>query len=93
MFTLVEPILRYWREILGGILLLSALWTLYGFYYVWWRFCSYQGLPSHFAFAGAPDSGILSRLRSSRKSFFGLRELLWDGYQQVSYPVTDTEPH
>ena len=69
-------------SILTATLILAASWLLYCFYYVWWRFFSHQGIPRHIPWAGS-DGTWLSRGRSSRQSVFGLRDLLWDGYQRV----------
>lgn len=73
---------------LHATLIMLTFTTFFTFYYTWSRFCSYQGIPNHFPFAGAGSapgpSPILRRFRSSRSSAFGLRDLLWSGYQQHS---------
>jgi len=52
-----------------------ASWT-------WQRFFSYQGLPKSLPWAGANGS-ILSRGLSAKRSFFGLKDLIQDGYYKV----------
>jgi cytochrome P450 len=50
--------------------------------YIWARFFSLQGLPSNLPWAGARNSPI-SRANTIRRSLFGLREIIEDGYYQV----------
>lgn len=52
--------------------------------YVWERFFSLQGLPLSLPWAGA-EGGVLSRARSTWRSFFGLRGIIQDGYYKVGY--------
>lgn len=52
-------------------------------FYVWQRFFSRQGLPESLPWAGA-EKAALSRVTATRKSFFGLREIIQDGYDRVS---------
>ena len=52
--------------------------------YIWWRFFSYQGIPKHITWVGAPDGGAFSRAKVALKSFFGLKPLLVEGYQEYS---------
>lgn len=68
-------LVRFW-------LALSATIPVYFFYYVWQRFFSLQGLPNKFPWAGS-GRGALARGKASQQSFFGLRELLIDGYNKV----------
>jgi hypothetical protein len=51
--------------------------------YVWQRFFSRQGLPESIPWADA-EQGALSRAIATTKSFFGLREIIQDGYHRVS---------
>ena len=51
--------------------------------YVWQRFFSRQGLPKGLPWAGA-EKGALSRANAIRRSFFGLRAIIQDGYDRVS---------
>ena len=51
--------------------------------YIWCRFFSRQGLPRNLPWAGA-DGTYLSRAKSTWRSFFGLREVIQDGYYTVS---------
>ena len=51
--------------------------------YVWQRFFSRQGLPESLPWAGA-GNGVLARATATRKSFFGLKEIIQDGYDRVS---------
>ncbi|KAI9172702.1 Cytochrome P452 monooxygenase [Paramyrothecium foliicola] len=71
---------------LATVLLSLAITTaIYNFYYVWWRFYSYQGIPSHVAWAGVKGGfGFFSRGKASLNSIFGLRDILWDGYTNYS---------
>lgn len=78
-----------YTQFLLAALLISTTLFLYGLYYVWSRFCSYQGIPKKFPFAGVEKNSWRARFRSSRNSAFGLRDLLWDGYQQVR--IIETE--
>ena len=56
-------------------------------FYVWQRFFSRQGLPESLPWAGA-GNGVLSRATATRKSFFGLKEIIQDGYDRVSDGVS-----
>jgi hypothetical protein len=80
-FIVTVVLERLWDERLW--LFLSALFVIYFFSYVWRRFFSLQGLPSEFPWAGA-GYGVLRRGRASWQSLFGLRQLLIDGYENVS---------
>jgi hypothetical protein len=60
--------------------------------YVWQRFFSRQGLPESLHWAGA-ENGFLSRATATRKSFFGLRAIIQDGYDKViDRPHSGTAP-
>jgi len=50
--------------------------------YVWNRFFSRQGLPRGLPWAGA-DGTCLSRAKSTWRSFFGLQEVIQNGYYTV----------
>jgi hypothetical protein len=68
----------------GGIVVVSLAAALaFAISYIWHRFFSSRGLPETLPWAGA-DGGYLSRARSTWKSFFGLREIIEDGYYRVS---------
>jgi hypothetical protein len=79
-----------WTHVLLGVLAVWTGWLLYTLYYIWARFISYQGIPKQFPFAGTEKDTWRERLRVSAKSVFGLRDLLWEGYQQVSFT---SSPH
>ena len=87
---IVTVVLEYlWDERFW--LFLSALFVFYFLSYVWRRFFSLQGLPSHFPWAGA-GYGVLRRGRASWQSLFGLRQLLIDGYENVSKYLFSNDP-
>jgi len=50
--------------------------------YIWRRFFSLHGLPSAIPWAGA-NAAALSRARATKNSFFGLKDLIQDGYYRV----------
>lgn len=52
-------------------------------YYIWYKFCSFQGLPETLPWAGVGRANVLRRGNVTRKSLFGLRNLLTDGYNNV----------
>ena len=60
------------------------VWVVSTARYVWWRFFSYQGIPKHIPWVGAPGGGAFSRAKVSLKSFSGLKTLLVDGYREYS---------
>jgi hypothetical protein len=51
-------------------------------HYFWDRFFSLQGLPDNLPWAGA-GVGAISRAKAIRRSWFGLREMIQDGYYKV----------
>ncbi|KAF1989191.1 cytochrome P450 [Aulographum hederae CBS 113979] len=51
--------------------------------YIWQRFFSLRGLPDNLPWAGA-EKGALSRAIASKRSLFGLKELIIDGYEKYS---------
>ncbi|KAK3312068.1 cytochrome P450 [Apodospora peruviana] len=64
--------------------LLAFTWVIFITRYVWCRFFSYQGIPTSIPWIGAPDGSPFSRAKSALKSFFGLREMLLNGYREYS---------
>ena len=76
-----------------GILVVCLGWL----YYLWSRLFSLQGLPSSIPWVRAEHS-ILKRGIASWKSLLGLRELLIEGYENVSIVAgpaitnNDTDP-
>jgi len=52
------------------------------FNYIWGRFFSRHGLPSELPWAGGAN-GPVSRANVIRRSFFGLRGIIQDGYYKV----------
>jgi hypothetical protein len=71
-----------------GLVLLSLIFTIvFCLSYIWDRFFSLQGLPDHLPWAGA-SSGAISRAKAVRRSWFGLREMIQDGYYKVGPPLS-----
>ncbi|QDS76922.1 hypothetical protein FKW77_004422 [Venturia effusa] len=62
---------------------LSVFVTIFFISYIWDRFFSLQGLPKRLPWAGA-SSNAISRAKAVRRSWFGLRELIQDGYYKHS---------
>lgn len=50
--------------------------------YIWDRFFSLKGVPHQLPWAGA-SSGAISRAKAVRRSWFGLRDMIQDGYYKV----------
>ena len=49
------------------------------------RLCSDASLPKNLPWAGVgPDGGPVSRARANLRSFFGMKELLDEGYTRVT---------
>jgi hypothetical protein len=63
----------------GSLSILGIAWFVN---YIWARFFSLQGLPSNLPWAGARNRPI-SRANTIRRSLFGLREIIEDGYYKV----------
>lgn len=69
------------------IWLLSIFVILFFTSYIWDRFFSLQGLPKHLPWAGA-SSNAISRAKAVRRSWFGLRDLIQDGYYKVGLQIS-----
>ncbi|KAM7194028.1 cytochrome P450 [Naviculisporaceae sp. PSN 640] len=71
---------------LGLIGLTALIWVICTARYIWWRFFSYQNIPKTIPWVGTgPDSkNPFSRAKVALKSFFGLKPLLIDGYEEYS---------
>lgn len=54
--------------------------------YIWERFFSLHGLPSTLPWAGA-GHGALSRADVARRSLFGLKDIIQDGYYKVRVTI------
>jgi TM2 domain-containing membrane protein YozV len=70
------------------LLNIEAVWLLPIFIlvfcisYIWDRFFSLQGLPYQLLWAGA-SSGAITQAKAVRRSWFGLRDMIQDGYYKV----------
>jgi hypothetical protein len=67
---------------LGLAWCLTLIGFAYFLTYIWDRFFSLQGLPSNLPWAGT-SNGPISRANTIRRSLFGLREIIQDGYYKV----------
>ena len=67
-------------------ILAVVVWALGSLRYVWWRAFSRQGMPRSLPWAGAPEEGLFPRARANLRSLLGLRQVLLDGYNDVSAP-------
>lgn len=66
--------------------LFSIFVILFFISYIWNRFFSLAGLPTHLPWAGASSSAI-SRAKAVGRSWFGLRDMIQEGYYKVSLQV------
>lgn len=79
MYMLAGEILFGWYT--SSLIVCAVSLSLLAF--VWQRFCSLQGLPASLPWAGAEHRGALARANASRRSFFGMRQLIENGYSKV----------
>lgn len=71
------------HELYGLSPLISPLIALYMLFYLYQRLCSRHGLPPAIPWVGT-NGGAWSRMRATKRSFFGLREMIMEGYNMVS---------
>ncbi|KAK4209456.1 cytochrome P450 [Rhypophila decipiens] len=64
----------------------AVIWALCTVRYVWWRFSSYQNIPKSIPWVGVdPNNNTpFTRAKVALRSFFGLKPLLVDGYEEYS---------
>lgn len=88
LFNFLLPFCGYGANMLSNIeviWLLSIFIVFFSISYVWDRLFSLRGLPKNLPWAGASSSAI-SRAGAVRRSWFGLRDLIQDGYYKVGLP-------
>src|SRR5436305_8344874 len=61
---------------------LVLLFICYFGYHIWRKVFSLQGLPQSIPWLGN-GNGVFARGRTTLRSFFGMRELIQEGYEKV----------